>query len=155
MTQGVRWQCHQFGWEIQTQVFKALLWSMVAIGSLVGSTWAVGAGACLLEESVVLTIDKGAIVSIGIEQRIEWGGTFESRWIGDWHGGQVDLQRLKTAIWPWTGIVHFLMIGIEILHVSGIEVSYDRRSYGCHGFLYALQVVMGGQGWRQIWNNAG
>ena len=51
--------------------------------------------------------------------------------------------------------VALFMIGMEILDVSGIEVSYDQRSYGSHGFLYALQVVMGGQGWRQIWNNAG
>ena len=51
--------------------------------------------------------------------------------------------------------VALFMIGMEILDVSGIEVSYDQRSYGSHGFLYALQVVMGDQGWRQSWNNAG
>ena len=153
MTQGVRWQCHQFGWEIQTRVFKALLWSMVAIGSLVGSTWAVGAGACLLEESVVLTIDKGAIVSIGIEQRIEWGGTFESSELMAMLGKLI-FKGFRLLYGLGLAVALF-MIGKEILDVIGIQVSYDQRSYGCHGILYALQVVMGGQGWRQIWNNAG
>ena len=116
-------------------------------------SWAVGAGACLLEESAVLTIDKGAIVSIGIEQRIEWGGTFESSELVGMLGKLI-FKGLRLLFGLGLAVALF-MIGLEIKDVSGIEVSYDQRSYGSHGFLYALQVVMGGQGWRQSWNNAG
>ena len=106
MTQGVRWQCHQFGWEIHTQnvcqvsrPYSDQWWQLDLLSSRSRSLFA------------------GRVSSTDNWQRChcqhwDWAKNwvrwhFWVQWI-DGHVGQIDLQRFQTAIWPWTGssIVH-------------------------------------------------